>query len=78
MLQISNVIRQMIEISDRELEDFLSRTISKKFNRYEIVSRPGITPNEIFFINKGLIRVIVTDNEGNEHSLHFALSKEQI
>ena len=35
-------------------------------------------PNEIFFINKGLIRVIVTDNEGVEHSIHFAMENQFI
>lgn len=78
MQQLTQVIKQMIEISDSELADFFNRCISKKFKRYEIVSRPHIVPNEIFFINKGLIRVIVTDNDGTEHSLHFALENQFI
>ena len=78
MQQITQAIRQMIEISDIELEDFLSRCIEKKFKRYEIVSRPGTIPNEIFFINSGLIRVVVTDNDGVEHSLHFAMENQFI
>lgn len=78
MQQLTQVIKQMIEISDSELADFFNRCISKKFKRYEIVSRPNIVPNEIFFINKGLIRVIVTDNDGAEHSLHFALENQFI
>jgi len=76
MQQITQAIKQMIEISDSELYDLLNRCIVKKFKRYEILSRPGITPNEIFFINKGLIRVIVTDDDGREHSLHFALEDQ--
>ncbi|WP_257574889.1 Crp/Fnr family transcriptional regulator [Hydrobacter penzbergensis] len=68
----------MIEISDKEFENFLSRCIVKKFKRYEVVSRPNIVPNEIFFVNKGLIRVIVTDKDGTEHSLHFALENQFI
>jgi signal-transduction protein with cAMP-binding, CBS, and nucleotidyltransferase domain len=78
MQQIVQTIQQMIEISDNELDDFLSRCMIKKFKRYEVVSGPGIVPNEIFFINKGLIRVIVTDNDGVEHSLHFALENQFI
>lgn len=78
MQQITQAIRQMITISDKELEDFLSRCIEKKFARHEIVSRPNVVPNEIFFINNGLIRVIVTDNEGIDHSLHFALENQFI
>ena len=68
----------MIEISDQEFENFLSRCIVKKFKRSEVVSRPNMVPNEIFFVNKGLIRVIVTDKDGTEHSLHFALENQFI
>lgn len=78
MHQITQAIRQMIEISDSEVNDLLNRCITRKFKRYEIVSRPGIVPNEIFFINQGLIRVIVTDNDGADHSLHFALENQFI
>lgn len=68
----------MIEISDEELGEFLHRCMVKTFKRHEVVSRPHMIPNEIFFINKGLIRVIVTDNNGTEHSLHFALENQFI
>lgn len=78
MQQLTQVIRQMIELSGKELEQFTSRCLEKKIKRREIVSRPGIVPNEIFFINKGLIRVIVIDNDGTEHSLHFALENQFI
>ena len=78
MQRFIQAIRQMIEISDGEMNDLFNRCITKKFKRYEIVSRPDIVPNEIFFINQGLIRVIVTDSEGTEHSLHFALENQFI
>lgn len=78
MEQITQVIRKMIEISEDELSALLSKCISKKFKRYQIVSRPGVIPNEVFFIDKGLIRVIITDNNGTEHSIHFALENQFI
>lgn len=78
MEQISQVIKQMISISEEELNAFLHQTIIKTFKRQEIVSRPNAIPNEIFFINKGLIRVIVGDNDGTEHTIHFALEKQFI
>ena len=70
---IRQVIRQMIDVSDEELDEFLQQTFTKKFKRLEVVSRPGVIPNEIFFIEKGLIRVIVTARDGMEHTIHFAL-----
>lgn len=78
MEQIRQVMKQMISISEDELNDFLSQSITKTFKRQETVSRPNAVPNEIFFINKGLIRVSITDNNGNEHTIHFALENQFI
>lgn len=78
MDQIRQVMKQMISVSEDELNDFLSQAITKSFKRQETVSRPNAIPNEIFFINKGLIRVLITDNEGTEHTIHFALENQFI
>lgn len=68
----------MIEISLEEQYKFLSLCISKTFKRNDILSRPGVVPNEIFFISKGLVRVIVTDNVGVDHTIHFAMENQFI
>lgn len=78
MEQIRQVMKQMIDVSEDELNDFLSQTIVETFKRQEILSRPNVVPNEIFFINKGLIRVLITDHEGTEHTIHFALENQFI
>ncbi len=71
-------MKQMINVTEAELKDFLSQTITKTFKRQETVSQPNAIPNEIFFINKGLIRVLITDNEGVEHTIYFALENQFI
>lgn len=68
----------MIDISEKELEDFLSKTYAKTFKKSEVVSQPGSVPTEIFFIENGILRVIVSDNQGNEHTVHFALENQFI
>lgn len=78
MEQIRQVMKQMINVLEDELSDFLNKAVIKTFKRQEILSRPNVVPNEIFFINKGLIRVLVTDNEGTEHTIHFALENQFI
>jgi CRP-like cAMP-binding protein len=78
MQQLIVAIRQMIEISEEEQRDFISRCITRTFNRHEILSRPNNVPNEIFFISKGLVRVIITDTAGLEHTIHFALENQFI
>lgn len=75
---IKQAIKQMIAVSEAEMDGFLSKATKKTFRRLEILSRPDIIPNEIFFINKGLIRTLVTDNKGIEHTIHFALEHQFI
>lgn len=76
MIEIVHAIRQMIEISDDEVEKFLSQMFVKTFKKQEIVSRPLVVPNEIYFIIKGLLRVTIMDNSGTEHTIHFALENQ--
>ena len=78
MEQIRQMMKQMIAITEDELNDFLSQAFIKTFKRQETVSQPNAVPNEIFFINKGLIRVLITDQDGNEHTVHFALENQFI
>jgi CRP-like cAMP-binding protein len=78
MEQLIKYIHQMIHISEEELDFFLSSCYVKTFKRKAVLSLPNSVPNEIFFINKGLIRVIITDNEGIDHTIHFALENQFI
>ncbi len=78
MEQIKQVMKQMINVSEDELNGFLNQAVIKTFKRQEILSRPNVIPNEIFFINKGLVRVLITNNEGTEHTIHFALENQFI
>ena len=68
----------MIDISDKEEQEFITHCFTKKFKRNAFLSTPGTVPNEIFFICKGLVRVTITDKEGIEHCIHFALENQFI
>lgn len=78
MEQLQAAIRHMIAVSDMEMEGLLGNCRIRTFKRQENLSLPDYTPNEIFFINKGIIRVIVTDNKGTEHTIHFAMENQFI
>lgn len=78
MNQLRAVIQQMINVSQDELTHLLQNCFIKTFQRQETLSYPGVIPNDIFFINKGIIRVIVHDKESEEHSMHFALENQFI
>jgi CRP-like cAMP-binding protein len=68
----------MISISDVEMETFLGQCASKTYKKQAFLSQPGLTPNEVFFIQKGIVRVTVSDQEGTEHTIHFALENQFI
>lgn len=78
MEQLKEVMRQMIQVSDQELSEFLDRVVPKKFKRLEIITQPDVIPEEVFFITKGLIRVFIVDQNGVEHTVHFALENQFI
>lgn len=78
MEQIQQAIRQMIAISDSEMDALLRSCFTRTFGRKEILSHAQQTPNEVFFINKGILRVLVTDPGGTEHTVHFALENQFI
>lgn len=78
MEQLRHAIKQMISISEEELNDLLNQCKAKTLKRQTIISKPNVVPNDIFFIVKGIIRVIITDKQGTEHTIHFALENQFI
>lgn len=68
----------MINISEDEMNHFLTdcRVVTLKKN--DFLSIADKTPNEIFFINKGIARVYLCDAKGTEHTIHFALENQFI
>ncbi len=68
----------MIRTSDQEMGDFLGGCFAKHFPRKAIVAYPHKIPNEVFFVEKGIIRVLLHDQNGAEHTIHFALENQFI
>lgn len=78
MEQIIQAIRNMINIPENELNEFLGSCFLRTYRRKEMLSQPLKVPNEIFFINSGIVRVVITDSKGAEHTIHFALEGQFI
>lgn len=68
----------MIDISDNEMDGLLQNSAVKIFKNRSFFSQPGKVPDEIFFINRGTLRVVVLDQKGTEHTIHFALENQFI
>jgi CRP-like cAMP-binding protein len=75
---IELVLRSMIRISDEELHLFLAQTLPRRVRQNELVSRPGEISEEVYFVNQGLLRVILIGSEGQEYTVHFALENQFI
>ncbi|WP_396142898.1 Crp/Fnr family transcriptional regulator [Flavobacterium sp.] len=78
MKKIRHAIKDMISISDEELDGFLKDSYIKTFKKNEIISFPNTVPNDIFFINKGIIRALLIDNKGLEHTTFFGVENQFI
>ncbi len=78
MVQLAHAIKSMITLSEPDLTAFLSRCHPQNYTKKQVLSPPGQIPGEIFFIVKGIVRVVIVDAKGNEHTIHFALENQFI
>lgn len=64
-------IKQRIEISDKELEEGLTYSTFKKYEKGEYIIRIGESCRFIGFINKGLMVTTTIDDNGKESAFDF-------
>lgn len=76
--KLEEAIKSMINISDTELKDFTKLCSLKEFKKKQVILSAGKYVNDVYFVNNGLIRVIITDLDGNEHTQHFATENQFI
>ncbi|MEM7572905.1 MAG: Crp/Fnr family transcriptional regulator [Bacteroidota bacterium] len=72
------VIAKMITISAAELDAFVAQCYRKTFKKKDFLSDAERFVHEIYFIEEGLLRVMITDVEGREHTTHFAVEQQFI
>lgn len=72
MLILKENIKSIIETTDDELDFFLGKCSNKKFKKKEFLSSANSIPNEVFFIEKGLVRVLLNNSKGAEITSFFA------
>jgi signal-transduction protein with cAMP-binding, CBS, and nucleotidyltransferase domain len=78
MESLKAAIRQMISISEEEMNGLLKECYLKTFQPKEFLSKQAMVSNEIFFINRGITRSTIIDHTGEEHTIHFALENQFI
>jgi CRP-like cAMP-binding protein len=78
MQTLAFAIRQMITISEQELNGLLAECYPKRFAPKELLGEQGRVSNEIFFIAHGLTRSLIIDPAGVEHTIHFSAENQFI
>ncbi len=75
---LAHAVRSMISWSREEEKYFLAHCEERSVPRLTDLSQAGSVPQEVFFVVKGLIRVIIQGPDGVEHSVHFAMENQFI
>lgn len=76
MESIKHAIRSLITVSDSELHSFLDLCYLKSFKKKTYLNTPDQVADQIYFILRGILRVILMDKEGNEHTIHFSIENQ--
>lgn len=71
-LKIYSYIRSQINVSEKNLKTLVSKCEIKTFKKKSIISACNNTNQDLFFIEKGLIRLFISDSRGIQHTTHFA------
>jgi CRP-like cAMP-binding protein len=78
MEQIKIAIQQMIDISEEELIALLAFCQVKFFKRKAVLNQVGKICHEVYFINKGITRSTIIDQNGTEYTTHFSIENQFI
>lgn len=68
----------MIKISEADASQFMGFCYRKSFKKKALLSDDDKFIDEVYFIEKGIIRVKITDLDGREHTTHFAIENQFI
>lgn len=78
MEPIVSAIQKMISTLPGEMTRFLSGTSTRTYKKHDLIAKAGQLPQEIYFINQGILRVIINDRHGIDHTIHFAMEHQFI
>lgn len=78
MEAIKAALEQMISFSQEEADGFMAFCSKRLYKKKTLISDDASYINEVYFIEKGLLRVKITDLQGREHTTHFAMEYQFI
>ena len=73
LISIKKIISNYIDINNDEWNYYSSMFRLKKVKKKEIILNEGSICNNVFFVEKGLLRIYFVDRDGEEKTFHFSL-----
>lgn len=68
---IRKVITSLVDIPNDEWQDYSSQFDIKLFKKKTLLLQAGLVCKDVFFVNKGLLRIFFIDKDGRECTFHF-------
>lgn len=66
-------INELVALTDQEYDYIASHFKVRKFKKHAIISQPGDTVIYEYFVLSGLLKTAMTDDNGKEYILQFAM-----
>ncbi|EKB05745.1 Cyclic nucleotide-binding domain [Myroides odoratus] len=66
-------IEQVIFLTDKEFDFILPCFVFKKYKKHQFLIQEGEPVPYLFFIDKGLLKLVYTDDNAKEHIVDFAI-----
>ncbi len=70
--KIKIAIQSLIEINSKEWEYYSAMFNTRQYKKKEVLLQSGKICDNIFFIDKGLLRIFFMDKDGNESTFYFS------
>ncbi|SDM26368.1 Crp/Fnr family transcriptional regulator [Pedobacter antarcticus] len=72
-IALRHQFEEFIQLTDEEFEYVCSFFHATKFNKHSLIIQTGDVVDREYFVVKGLLKTFVTDENGKEHILQFAM-----
>jgi len=76
MQQIREYIERVTEVDDSDWSLFISMLLKEKFKRKSIIIQQGEIENKLYFIEKGIVRLVIPNEDNFEKEITFGFSFE--
>jgi len=72
---IRDYIRKYVDLSDAEVEEFSSAFKEIKVKKRQLLVQPGFVARHRFFVQQGVLRAYVVNDEGQDNTIQLAIEE---